>query len=415
MTARVVVANPSSNPEMSAAATGLAREALLARYHVPLAFTSRQLAAIERLPDALVEPIRREATRRVVPDCVSPVHVRRTAPVSDVIRVATGRLAMMPETEKIAWGYRHARFFDRAVARKLGRVDDAILAVAGAATRQTLRKARSLGLDCWLDFPLPHHASAIATLQTEARLKPEYASTLQFVSGGNPAWLAPEVHHQAELAQHLLLLSSYARRTFAEAGVDERKMHVVPLGVDVELFQPAPRVDDGVFRVLFVGQITQRKGVSYLVDAFRAAALPRSELVLAGAIVGSAPWARIEGVRHAPPRPRAELPSLYATADVVVLPSLVEGFGLTALEAMACGRPVIVSEHTFGSDIVEDNIQGWTIPIRDPDAIVDRISLLARDPERRTAMGRAARTRAEEFTWARYGARISGLLRGSVP
>jgi glycosyltransferase involved in cell wall biosynthesis len=200
--------------------------------------------------------------------------------------------------------------------------------------------------------------------------------------------------------------------------VDEEKLVVCPLGVNLDLFHPRQRPDDDVFRIVFVGQITQRKGISYLVEAFRRASIPRSELVLVGRPIGSAdPWARIPGVRHIPLMPRTQLPAVYANADVYVLPSLVEGFGLTALEAMASGLPVVLSEHTFGSDIVTDGVDGYVVPIRDPESIAERLRLLAADPDRRREMGRAARSRAEEHPWEEAGRRfaeaIEVVLRGA--
>ena len=395
---------------MLAAASGLARNGLLNRYHTPIGVSTRQVDLLARYSVRPFRALYRELARRRLPTDIPEHCVVRTAALSDVMRVAMTRARFVSAADRTAWGYRHAARFDRGVAKSLRPGDGTVLAVAGAPTRRTLRQARALDLVSVLDFPLPHHAAAIATLRTEAQLVPAYADTLQLVSGNDPDWLASEIHEQAVMADHLLLLSSYALQTFVEAGIPEAKMSVVPLGVDTALFQPHPRTADGVFRVLFVGQITQRKGVSYLVEAFQAAAIPDAELVLAGAIIGSTPWANVANVRHEPPRPRSELPALYAAADVVVLPSLVEGFGLTALEGLASARPVIVSEHTFGTDVIDDGVQGWTVPIRDADAITDRLRLLASDPSVRARMGRAARARAEELTWHRYGARISERL-----
>jgi glycosyltransferase involved in cell wall biosynthesis len=107
-----------------------------------------------------------------------------------------------------------------------------------------------------------------------------------------------------------------------------------------------------------------------------------------------------------------ELPAIYHAADVFVLPSLVEGFPLTALMAMACGLPVIVSEHTFGEDVVRDGIDGYVTRIRDGEAIADRLRYLYENPDRRELMAAAARQRAEQFSWERYGERIIAAVGG---
>jgi len=113
------------------------------------------------------------------------------------------------------------------------------------------------------------------------------------------------------------------------------------------------------------------------------------------------------------------LGNLLGAMDVFVLPSLVEGFGLTALEAMSCGVPVIVSENTFGSDVVSDGQNGYVVPIRDVEAIVDRLRLLASDEALRTTMGANARATAEQYSWDAFGRRalelVTGVSRSSSP
>jgi glycosyltransferase involved in cell wall biosynthesis len=98
-----------------------------------------------------------------------------------------------------------------------------------------------------------------------------------------------------------------------------------------------------------------------------------------------------------------------------VFPSLVEGFGLTALEAMACGLPVILSSNTFAEDVITDGVEGFIVPIRDSAAIAERLRLLAADPELRARMGAAARRTAEQHSWTRYGRQIVGIFRDLLP
>ena len=188
---------------------------------------------------------------------------------------------------------------------------------------------------------------------------------------------------------------------------------MTPLGVDLELFKPpAMRADHVGIQILFVGQLTQRKGLSYLLDGFRRAGIPGSELVLVGRPVGNALDLvhKTPGVRHVAHMPRWLLPAAYAAADVYVLPSLVEGFPLTALEAMACGLPVIVSENTFGRDVVTDQADGYVVPIRDSAAIAERLQQLADDPMVRRRVGNAATIRARDFSWLHYGRRVANSI-----
>jgi glycosyltransferase involved in cell wall biosynthesis len=283
-----------------------------------------------------------------------------------------------------------------------------VLAVSAAAGR-TLRRAVALGVPGFLACPLAHHRLTIELLRDEARRAPEFATTLP-----SPAILermSATLDAELELAHRVLTLSTFETCSYVERGVDPVRIVQLPPGVNGDLFRPRPRAEDGAFRVLFVGQLTQRKGLSYLLDAFRLAAIPRSELLLVGAPQSRRrPWTTVEAVRHLPPLPQSELPLVYAAADVYVMPSIVEGSCLTALEAMASGLPVVVSENTGTPDVIEEGREGHVVPIRDPHAIAERLRELHSDPDRRHRMGTAARRRAEGLSWERYGQLVAEAL-----
>jgi glycosyltransferase involved in cell wall biosynthesis len=217
-------------------------------------------------------------------------------------------------------------------------------------------------------------------------------------------WRKRRYAEEIAAADRIIMVSSYHWRTFEAAGVESERLFMAHFGVDLELFSPPEQRDDGTFRVLFCGSIGQRKGISYLVDAFRQAELGDAELVFAGRPVGTRhPWIDEPRVRHIDALPRPRLAEVYRSADVIVLPSLIEGFPSTPLEGMACGLPAIVSENTFGHDVIEDGVDGWVTPIRDAGAIAEKLRILYEDRDLRRRMGEAARRKAQRFTWAQYG------------
>ena len=140
-------------------------------------------------------------------------------------------------------------------------------------------------------------------------------------------------------------------------------------------------------------------------------AKPDTELALVGQLVGVTtplkPYAHL--FRHIPHLTRPDLAEAYRDSDVFVFPSLVEGMGLVVLEAMACGLPVIVSPNGPG-DLVRDGVDGFVIPIRDPEAIRDRLERLYRDPLLRAEMGRNARARALQYDWSAYAAKADQCI-----
>lgn len=202
----------------------------------------------------------------------------------------------------------------------------------------------------------------------------------------------------------------------AGMGVPTDRTDVVPCGVDVHHFTPdgpvAPR-RTGLARLLYVGRLVERKGVDTLVRALPR--LPGAELVVAGG--GPDPsgdpvachlQALAEELEVADrvdlrgPVPRADVPALVRSADVVVAVPWYEPFGIVPLEAAACGRPMLGSAVGGLLDSVADGTTGLLVPPRDPDALADAAVRLLDDPRLRGRMGRAARRRAEErFSWER--------------
>ncbi|MBV9695771.1 MAG: glycosyltransferase family 4 protein [Gammaproteobacteria bacterium] len=187
---------------------------------------------------------------------------------------------------------------------------------------------------------------------------------------------------------------------------------MTPYGVDTERFVPraAPRTDR-TFRVLFVGQVGQRKGMSYLLQAYEQFRRPDSELHVVGSYARGyqvyAPYRHL--FRHTANVPQAELPALYQNADVFVFPSLIEGMPLVVLEAMACGLPVITTRHG-PADVVRDGVDGFLVPIRDPQAIAARLEQLYRDRNVLQQMGTSAREQALRHGWEHYSSRAADAV-----
>jgi glycosyltransferase involved in cell wall biosynthesis len=352
-----------------------------------------------------------ELKRRAADSEVSS-HIRRVGTSLELANVLLQRTRLPIKARRAMFRPRMIGF-DRGVARRLSGDEGAVIGYQGAAVRM-FRRARELGIPTVLDYPIAHFEVTERVLAEEARLVPEYAGTLQRY----PSWLLKRYAEEIDRADRIIVLSNYQLSTFEEAGVDRDRMFIAPLGVDSTVFTPPDTEPDGPFRIAFSGQITQRKGISYLVEGFRRAAIPNSELLFIGVPIGPTPWLDVPGVKLVPAMARTQLPEVFRTCHVTALPSLIEGFGAAALEAMACGMPAIVTEHTFADDVISEGVDGWIIPLRDPDAIAERLRALHADPGLRARMGAAARAKAEQFPWERYCAAVRAgvapLLDGSA-
>jgi starch synthase len=390
-------------------AAGLARAGLLREYIAPFGRPRGSYASPSAnvLASYMRRKLERELRRRDLPDDLHAKQIRHASSLLEVLFVAAQREGAPRHLTRALMRLRNFTF-DRAVAASLRPDDDAVIC-AYTAARTTFMRATRLGVMRCLEYPIAHHRFATSLLLEESSLQPKFASTLQFhkFSGA----LQKRLDDEIRLADRVFVLSTFEKMTFVQAGVPQDKLTVTPLGVDHDVFykREHPRTDS-CFRVVFVGQLTQRKGLSYLIDAFNGAALPNSELLLVGSVVGGRPWQGMPRIRHVPHVPRWELPQIYSQADVFVLPSLVEGFGLTALEAMACGLPVIVSENTFGRDLISDGVDGFLVPIRDTESIAKHLRRLHSSPRDRARVGVAAQEKAQEFSWQRYGDGIAATL-----
>ncbi len=221
------------------------------------------------------------------------------------------------------------------------------------------------------------------------------------------------------LAADLVLVNSRAiEREIRARSLPLRRVEVVPNGVDLDAFRPAddwPR--DGGY-VLFVGRLVAQKGVDLLLHAFHAVVrrCPAARLVVVGD--GELELYLQRVARHLGLSARVEfagwrtgpaLVELYRGAQAVVVPSLYEPFGIVALEAMACARPVVASRTGGLEEIIDDGVEGYLVEVGDRMRLAGRLARLLRDEGLRARMGEAARARACRFGWDRVAARTLAL------
>jgi starch synthase len=204
----------------------------------------------------------------------------------------------------------------------------------------------------------------------------------------------------------IFLPSQYVQRTFIDKGIPKEKLRVVPYGVDLKMFRPVPKVDD-VFRIIYVGAISIRKGIQYLLEAASRFSEKEIEIWLVGMVLPEARelLSRYEGrFRHFGVLPRADLYRYYSQGSVFVLASIEEGLALVQAQAMACGLPIIATTNTGAEDLFTDGVEGFVVPIRDQDAIAEKIALLLTRPEARESMSQAALKRVAALGgWNDYG------------
>ena len=215
---------------------------------------------------------------------------------------------------------------------------------------------------------------------------------------------------------------------------DPNKMVVIPPGVDVGHFYPIPSDEAKTYigikpedrMILFVGRIEPLKGVDTLLQAMACLQLKEAQRPVHLAIIGGDPTASPEqmtvemarlqklcevlgldqSVVFLGKRDQDKLPYYYSAAEVLVMPSHYESFGMVALEAMACGTPVIASEVGGLAYLVRDGETGFTIPAEEPDALCEKLTWLLNDSELHQKMSRQAAEYAQDYAWEKIAKQI---------
>lgn len=212
-----------------------------------------------------------------------------------------------------------------------------------------------------------------------------------------------------EEADYISVPSSFVKKTFLENCISENKLIQVPYGVDLSIFKQIPK-KDSIFRIVFAGGMSLRKGVHYLLQAFAELNLPNSELMLIGAMNDEIKpfFKKYEGkFNYIGKKPQNELYQYYSQGSVFIIVSIEEGLALVQAQAMACGLPIIATTNTGAEDIVRDGIDGFIIPIRDVVALKEKILYFFNNSNIRDKMGKSAKQRVVTgFTWDDYGERM---------
>jgi hypothetical protein len=225
----------------------------------------------------------------------------------------------------------------------------------------------------------------------------------------------PEVYFErleAEWQRATLIVvnSEWSRSSLEKQGVPSEKLRVLPLAYDAPVVAHRTKSLQSEKTVLWLGQVVLRKGIQYLMSAARMLQRERLRFVVAGPIGISK-----EAIRSAPsnmsflgPVTRDRVSSLYQSADLFVFPTLSDGFGVTQLEAMAHGLPVIATRNCGA--VVEHGVNGLIVPASDPHALAAAIMELAFDPQRLESMSLASIETARSYSVQALSVRLQSVL-----
>ena len=399
----MVLSHPGTGPFVQHAARALQEAGLLAAYVT--SFHYDRNSALGKFLRSAMGLVRSDAelqlSRRAITEV--PLELVHSHPTPEIIRMAAVK-GMDPITTDRVWEVTE-KWFDRIVADRHVPGADAVYGYEHACLA-TFEAAKRQGARCIYEMPITHHATTADYLQEEFARFPSAQGArdvhLRRLAGRRNL----RKDRELELSDMVVCNSSFTRESLVRAGIAKEKIIMVPLGAPA-VWSGDEKRSAGPFVFLSAGTQSVRKGVHYLLDAWRRLGPWHDmelwlvgEMALPPELVADLPGTVV--MRRSLPRP--ELFELYRRAGALVFPSLCEGFGMVITEAMSQGLPVITTANTAGPDFIEHGRSGFLVHIRDADRLAETMRWCFEHPGQMEEVSRAAKRAAARWQWSDYRA-----------
>lgn len=249
--------------------------------------------------------------------------------------------------------------------------------------------------------------------ETDFEIKPDFEEKLK--GEWKRVWDPVDVDRtKRELASADFFLcgSKFVKRSLEYSGVDSCRCAICHYGVDTDVFSFVEREEkdsEEALNFIYIGGTNEFKGIGYLLDAFETLDPRKARLT----VVGQNNLPRDLAERYASKVeltgliPHKNVSDKLAEADVMLFPSLGDGFSLAVMEALSCGVPVVCSSNTGAADIIRDGENGFVIPPQDQEALNSSIEWFCNSRHLIPAMAKQARASAENCTWDQYARSVS--------
>ncbi len=274
-------------------------------------------------------------------------------------------------------------------------------------------EAKRYGLKCFYDLPIGYWRTARKLLEVEKERWPEWASTLTGFKDSETKLERKD--QEIQLADVIFAASQFTANTLSAFPGTLPPVKIIPYAFPPVNTQKEYAVIQGKRRIklLFVGGLSQRKGIA---DLF--AAVQRLETYVELTVVGlkatsdcAALNAALQKHHWIPTMPHHEILKLMREYDVLIFPSLFEGFGLVITEAMSQGTPVITTDRTAGPDLIKHGENGWLIQAGSTQALKNAIDNLIQNPSQIAEAGSKAIETARLRTWKMYGEELANAVK----
>jgi len=400
----LIVGHPTGNANSRAAISGFYDAGLLVEFHTAIAaFPGSFLDKISYIK-ALSEIRRRAFDQKL--SSVTKTHL-----LKETIRLLATKIGfeglIKHETGLFSVDAVY-RYIDQKVSSALNKRSFSGVYAYEDAALASFQKAKNKGINCYYDLPIGYWKAARKLLEGERSANPEWASTLTGFND-SPKKLARKDQELA-WADHIFVASTFTKNTLNEYEGTLPPIEVIPYGFPaVTEEKDYRRLGKRPLKLLFVGGLSQRKGLAQMFEAVTP--LGKSlELTVVGQKTGAnCPVLdqKLALHRWIPSLPHSAILKQMREHDVLVFPSLFEGFGMVISEAMSQGTPVITTERTAGPDLIRHGENGWLVPSGSSSAIQAILEELLEQPQKVAIAGKAAMETARSRPWELYGQELA--------
>lgn len=366
--------------------------------------SSLWLSSLGKLAKPFHIDLSKQLSRRAVTEF--PFSYVESHPVFEVIRILLGRIDRdrRPTDLFFHWARDH---FDTWVAQNM--LDDCQAVYSYEYTcLKTFRSAQARGIARIYDVPSPEHDFVENLLESEFSQYAEIQTPYRRYCRARQRERTDYRRQEWQLADIIIANSAFTKKSYIAAGVPEKKIRVVPYGAPPICQSATAEYSRGSCAptsFLWAGTFSVRKGAHYLLSAWeklnpgKAAKLQiLGAMGLPEALLRNIP----ESISMSGTVPRSELYSIYQQADVLVFPTLCDGFGMVVTEAFAHGLPVITTDRAGAADLVEHGVNGLIVPAGDADAIAEVMDWCITHPTELKQMRKAALATAAKWQWSDY-------------
>lgn len=405
----IIISHPFGNANVRAAVEGLADADMLSEFHTAMASfpgsTLDRLGGIKQLSEIR----RRQFEPRLQP-------FTRTWPwleLGRVLSLKAGLASLIKHETGIFSVDAVFRNFDRRLTARLLKAAKEVNAVYAYedGAMFTFREAKRLGLKCLYDLPIGYWRTSHRLLGLEKERWPEWGNTMNSLRSSQVKLSRKD--EELQLADRIFVASSFTAKTLEDYPGKLAPVEVIPYGFPtVSGGREYEKISGRPLRLLFVGGLSQRKGIADMFAAVEQLGDTVSLTVVGRKVTEDcAPLnAALSKHKWIPSLPHAEILKIMSAHDVLLFPSLFEGFGLVITEAMSQGTPVITTDRTAGPDLITNGENGWLMEAGSVRSLYDTIAELLKNPDRIATAGLAAMEKARSRPWQVYGKELATAI-----